>query len=137
MSTKISDLAETAFAAVMVTGSVTTANGATVITTGRTADFITADGPVTLLLTTGTIAGTGQTTSVSVQESTDGTTWTGIIGSPVVGGPIPLTCGTSTASVTMSTFLRSKRYLSTIVSTAGTSSVIPFSATLIEQKKTL
>ena len=137
MSTKINDLAECGLFAVMVTGSVTAVTSATVTTTGATKDFITADGPVTLLVTTGTIAGTSQTTSISVQESTDGTTWTGIVTSPLAGGPLPLTTGTSTNAVTATTFLRTKRYLASIQTTSGTSAVIPISATLIEQKKTL
>ena len=137
MSTKINDLAECAFAAVMVTGTVTAVTSATVITTGRTADFITGDGPLTLLVQTGTIAGTSQSVATSVQESTDGTTWTGVVGVPLAGGGWPLTTGTSTAAWTASTFLRSKRYLQTIFSTSGTSASIPFAASIIEQKKTL
>ncbi len=137
MSTKINDLAECGLFAVMGTNSVTAVTSATVVTTGSTKDFITADGPVTLLLTTGTVAGTSQTTAVSVQESTDGTTWTGVLASPIAGGAFPLTTGTSTNAATAVTFLRSKRWLQTINTTSGTSASIPLVATLIEQKKQL
>ncbi len=137
MSTKINDLAECAVFAPMVTGTVTAVTSATVVTTGRTADFITADGPVTLYCQTATVAGTSQTTSISVQESTDGTTWTGIVGTPLAGGGMPLTTGTSTAAGTACTFLRTKRYLGTIMTTSGTSASIPLAACLLEQKKTL
>ncbi len=137
MSTKINDLAECALFAVMQTGNVTAVTSATVVTTGSTKDFVTADGPVTLLVTTGTIAGTSQTTSISVQESTDGTTWTGVVASPIAGGAFPLTTGTSTNAATAVTFLRAKRWLQTIQTTSGTSAVIPVGVTLIEQKKTL
>ncbi len=135
-STKIHDLSESALVFAAQTQSVTAVTTATVATTGATKDFVSADGECTLLLQTGTVSGTSPTASVSVQESTDGTTWTGIGGTLVGISAFPLSA-TSTNSSTACGFERTKRYLQTITTTSGTTAVMPVGVTIIEQKKLL
>lgn len=135
MSSKIHDLAECGLFAGLGTQSSTAVTTATVITTGATKDFVTADGQCTLILALGSLGGTSPTVGVSVQESTDGTTWTGI-GGTFVGGTFNLSA-VSSNSVTAVGFERTKRYLQTIQTCSGTSAVCPTGAIIVEQKKVL
>ncbi len=134
-STKLHDISETAVFFTAQAQNVTAVTSSSVATTGATKDFITGDGECTVLLQTGTVSGTSPSCSVSVQESTDGTTWTGI-GGTIVGGAFPLTA-TSTNAATSFGFERTKRYLQTITTTSGTTGVMPVAVTIIEQKKVL
>ena len=135
MSSKIHDLAECGLVFAAQTQNVTAVTSASVATTGNTKDMFTADGECTLLLQTGTVSGTSPTCNVSVIESTDGTTWTGI-GGQIVGATFPLSA-TSTFSSTALGFERTKRYLSTITTTSGTTAVMPVGVTIVEMKKVL
>lgn len=127
----------------MLSQTVTAVTSSGVGTTGRTADMINGDGQCTLLMTTGTMAGTGASCAITVQESTDGTTWTAITGTIYGATTLSGFTLTSTGASTMTNattgfgFQRQKRYLQTIQTTSGTSGSWPVSAVVIEQKKTL
>lgn len=136
ISTKIHSLADTGVFGVMASQSSTAVTTASVATSGGTKDFITGDGECTILLFTGTCTGTSPTVAVSVQESTDGTTWTGVTGTFTSGTTMSCSASSSFAA-TGCGFERSKRYLQPVFTTSGTTAVMATGAIIIEQKKVL
>ncbi len=136
MSTKIWDLSECGLFFSAQAVAVTAVTSASVATTGATADMINGDGECTLILQTATVSGTSPTSNVSVIESTDGTTWTGIGGQLVGISAFPLSA-TSSNAVTAMGFERTKRYLSTITTTSGTTGSMGIGVLIVEQKKVL
>lgn len=126
MSTKIHDLANCAdFKSVQV-------STLTQSTTSSTCDLLLDGGLVTFHLAVGTPSGTGASVAVTVQESTDGTTWTAVAGE----GTNNIAAQTAAGDYAC-TFQRSARYLRAVQVVAGTTPVIPVGACFIEQKKTL
>jgi len=124
-ATFIADLKNQAFL-----GAAIKPQAATATVTGSGIDCQTTDGPVNILLQTGTTSGTtGATLDVKIQESDDNSTFTDAIAFSQLSGSAIANVNTFYGK-----YLRSKRYIRAVATITGTPS-IPLAVTVIASLK--
>ncbi len=114
---------------------VITAAASTNALLGTAIDFITADGALTGILTTGTVTGTAVDLDVKLQESADGTSSF----TDITGGAFTQSFNETTADSVfevLTTIYRTKRYVRAHISVTGTAvTSVPVSVAVLSQKK--
>lgn len=106
-----------------------TAPAATV--TGATVDLQLSDGPVNVLLITGTLSGgSSPTLAVSVQESDDNSTWTTVKSFDSLSG-----ANISGQFQFLGKYLRGARYVRATAVVGGAPTALPLSVVIIAAKK--
>ena len=125
MSTKLHDIPNNA-----LVGIGASPRAATATVTGSAIDCITGDGRCCAIQLVGTIGGSNTPTLAGkVQESADGQSgWADVA---------TFTAVTASDNTQLTSFDRTKRYLRYVGTISGTSPTIPFTAVIIEQKKSV
>lgn len=102
--------------------------------TGSGCDMQTSDGPITLVLQYGAIAGSYNPLQVTVQESTDNSTGWTTVTSPSSDAATSLLVGLANTVELVGNWHRSKRYVrAQLVATGGTTALV--SASFLARKK--
>lgn len=99
--------------------------------TGSSVDLQLSDGPVNVLLITGTLSGgTSPTLAVSVQESDDNSTWTTVKSFDTISGS-----DLSGQFQFLGKYLRSARYVRATAAVTGSPTALPLSVIILASKK--
>lgn len=99
--------------------------------TGSSVDLQLADGPVNVLLITGTLSGgTSPTLAVSVQESDDTTNWTTVKSFDTISGS-----DLSGQFQFLGKYLRGARYVRATAAVTGSPTALPLSVIILASKK--
>ena len=99
--------------------------------TGTSVDLQLSDGPVNILLITGTSAGgTSPTLAVKVQESSDNSTWVDVASFATLSG-----AGLDSQFQFLGKYLRSTRYVRAHATVTGSPSALPLSVIVLASKK--
>ena len=99
--------------------------------TGSSVDLQLADGPVNVLLITGTLSGgTSPTLAVSVQESDDNSTWTTVKSFDTISGS-----DLSGQFQFLGKYLRAARYVRATAAVTGSPTALPLSVVILASKK--
>jgi hypothetical protein len=95
---------------------------------GGTGDMLNGDGPSFAIQQIGAVSGTSPTLAGKIQESTDGTTWTDVVGATFA----IVTASNNTQAIS---FDRTKRFLRYVATVGGTSPSFAVAAVISQQMK--